>query len=572
MTNIKTAIFLALISSTFAHSQTHHREVRAVWITTAAGLDWPKSTNKQEQQQSLRAMVANLKSMNFNTIYFQVRARGDAYYKSSYEPWAENLTGTLGKDPGWDPLQFVLDEAHAAGMEVHAWFNAYKVRGPNRVPSSNPQHPARAHADWIVDVDNEGWFDPGIPAVRTYLLKVGLELVRSYDIDGFQFDFARYPGQQFPDDKTFKRYGNGMKRDDWRRSNINTFVEAFYDSAVAIKPMLKIGSAPLGVFNVGTKQSGWGAYHSYYQDSRGWLRDNKQDYLVPQLYWDMGETTGDPDFAALAKEWQSTNAGRQVYVGLGVYKEEVMAQVLSQIDTSRAMGTLGQAFFRYEHIRDARNLLTRYEAPALPPTMPWKDSTPPNPPTNLVATELSSDVFHLEWIPPKRAMDGDTAHQYTIYRTTDGWEHAVLAGITNDGAAFFVDTVRNHAGLRYTYAVCAVDKGNNESTPCLTPPVVVHELVALKQRLVSPVTFSTTTSRENTEVQFAGYKVPERTTVLLTLFKSGMDQAIATIVDQEQGPGTYVVSLPTRKLVGGNYLVRLQVGETTLERGINVVR
>ncbi len=563
-------ILCSTLSATYARPSRH--EVRAVWITTAAGLDWPRSTNKDEQQQSLRAIVANLKSMNFNTIFFQVRSRGDAYYRSTYEPWAENLTGTLGKNPGWDPLALLLKEAHAAGMEVHAWFNVYKVRGPNRIPSSNPQHPARAHAEWVVDVENEGWFDPGIPAVRAYLIKIGLELVRSYDIDGIQFDFARYPGLDFPDEKTFRRYGTGMKREDWRRSNIDKFIAVFYDSATAIKPMLKIGSAPIGVYNVGTMQSGWGAYHSYFQNSRGWLGNHKQDYLVPQLYWDMGETTGDPDFAALAEEWQSSNAGRHVYAGLGVYKEEVMAQMLSQIDTSRTIGTLGQAFFRYEHIRDAKNLLSRYETPALPPPMPWKDSIPTNPPLNLVATELSPEVFHLEWTAPQSAADGDTAKRYSIYRSTRGWGDAILVALTNTQAVYYVDTVRVHHGPRYAYAVCAVDKGNNESAPCMAAPIVVNELAALKRLIAAQVTLSTAASREDTQVQFAGYKVAERTTVLLTLFKSGVEQPIATIVDQEQGPGTYVVSLPTKKLAGGSYLVRLQAGNTRIERGIDVVR
>src|SRR5512135_3039188 len=139
------------------------REVRAVWLATANGLDWPHSTDKAEQQASLKRIVASLKAAHFNTIFFQVRARGDAYYRSSIEPWAENLTGVLGKDPGWDPLEFLLTEAHAAGMEVHAWFNVYKVRGTSPVGPSVIPHPSRAHATWCISYAGELWLDPGLP-------------------------------------------------------------------------------------------------------------------------------------------------------------------------------------------------------------------------------------------------------------------------------------------------------------------------------------------------------------------------------------------------------------------------
>ena len=282
----RTSIILFLLSLQCAlHAQppAPKCEVRAVWITTAASLDWPRSLNTQEQQTSLRRMVSDLKAAHFNTIFFQARARGDAYYKSDYEPWAENLTGIPGQDPGWDPLDFLLREAHAAGMEVHAWFNLYKVRGLNAARPSFPQHISLAHPEWTVFSDGEVWVDPGIPEVRSYLLRVAMDLTRNYNIDGIQFDFIRYPGREFRDSKTFRRYGNGMDREDWRRSNIDLFVAEFYDSATALKPMLKVGSAPLGLYNGINK--GGGGFYSYYQDSQGWLQKKKHDYLAPQLYW-----------------------------------------------------------------------------------------------------------------------------------------------------------------------------------------------------------------------------------------------------------------------------------------------
>lgn len=549
-------------------------EVRAVWITTAASLDWPRTQNRSGQQASLRQMVYNLKSANFNTIFFQVRARGDAYFKSNYEPWAENLTGTLGKDPGWDPLAFLLEEAHILGMEVHAWFNVYKIRGLGRVAQSSPQHPVRSHSDWTIEYENEGWFDPGIPGVHTYLLNVALELARTYDIDGMHFDFIRYPGKNFPDDKTFRRYGNGMKKDDWRRANIDRFVSAFYDSAMVIKPMLKVGSAPIGVFSA--ENGGWGAYSSYYQDSRGWLRSHKQDYLVPQLYWDLGESQGDPDFAGLLGEWQSESYGRHVYAGIGAYKDEVLSQLAAQIDTSRGLGALGQAFFRYEHVHDASNLGDRYALPALVPPMSWKDAIPPRTPTALAVTEVAINVFLLEWAPPSRAQDGDEARRYSIYRwkSTDipTRDARALIALTNGPTTYFVDTVKTNEGVRYYYAICAIDKGNNESIPCTTAPVVARELVTLKDKLSTPTTLSTITLDNDEPVQLAGYKVGETTDVLLSLFRAGVDKPIAILVDQVQNAGTYVVSLPTRKLNGGSYELRLKAGSIQLAQPIEILR
>jgi uncharacterized lipoprotein YddW (UPF0748 family) len=222
-------------------------EVRAVWITTASGLDWPPSANRSHNNQPA-AIVADMKADRFNTIFFQVRARSDAYYRSRYEPWAENLTGILGKDPGWDPLAFLLGEAHAQGLEVHAWMNVFKVRGPNPVAPSTPEHPSRALAEWCIEQDGEIWLDPGRPEVRTYLTDLVLDLVRSYDLDGINFDFIRYPGHRFADEETYARYGKGLPLHEWRRRNVTDFVRETYRKATTLKPLLKVGSSPLGVY------------------------------------------------------------------------------------------------------------------------------------------------------------------------------------------------------------------------------------------------------------------------------------------------------------------------------------
>jgi uncharacterized lipoprotein YddW (UPF0748 family) len=373
------------------------REVRAVWIATAAGLDWPPAGNPAFQQASLRRFVEALHSSGFTTIFFQVRARGDSYYRSQYEPWAENLTGALGRDPGWDPLASLLIEAHSRGMDVHAWFNVFKIRGPAPVFPSAPLHVSLAHPDWCVTHNDELWLDPGLPEVRTYLMAVALDLIRRYPLDGVNFDFIRYPGRSFDDTRSWRTYGRGGDRDEWRRKNIDTFVEEFYRRATLQRPILRVGSAPLGLYDDDPPSGAGGGYSSVFQDSRGWISRGWHDYLSPQMYWNLGVTRGDPDFAALSTEWARHGGGRHVYAGIAAYKEDVRRELPLQIDAARAAGLQGQAFFRLQHVLDPAALGGRYRTPAVIPSMPWKDSIPPLPPPHLAVTEVATNIFLLEW-------------------------------------------------------------------------------------------------------------------------------------------------------------------------------
>lgn len=553
------------------------REVRAVWIATAAGLDWPKTQDREEQQSSLKRIVEDLKAAHFNTILFQVRPRGDAYYRSSYEPWAENLTGTLGEDPGWDPLAFLITTAHEVGIEVHAWFNVYKVRGLSAVPPSVPPHLSRRFPAWMHDVDGEGWLDPGIPEVREYLLRVALELVRGYDLDGISFDFIRYPGKNFPDDETYYRYGHGKDRNEWRRSNIDRFVTAFYDSAMRLKPMLKVGSAPLGVFTTGSGESGGGAFNSYYQDSQGWLRKGKHDYLVPQLYWTFGATKDDPDFAALLHSWKSASSGRQLWAGIAAYKPEVMRELATQIDSSRVTGFDGQAFFRYEHVRDTGVFDKRYAELANIPPMSWKDSIPPQPPTDLAVTETSPNVFHLEWLAPPPARDGDPPRYYDIYRSASekisSGDARMLVAISPTDATFFVDTVRGDGSYRYYYAVSALDKGNNESPLSDVASVTLRELAELRGTLSEFTSLSASLATDEESTTLIAYKVANRSSVSLILERQAADSIGERSVVLAKGmkeAGTYVVGVPNHRLQPGSYIVKLVAAGTTIEQPIEM--
>jgi uncharacterized lipoprotein YddW (UPF0748 family) len=445
-------------------------EVRAVWITTTAGLDWPRVSGKVNQQESLRRIVHDLHDAHFNTLFFQVRPRGDAYYRSHYEPWAEALTGTLGKDPEWDPCAFIIEEAHALGMEVHGWFNVFKVRGPNPVGPSTPTHVSRAHDGWTVMRDGEVWLDPGLPQVRAYVLEVALDLVRNYDLDGINFDFIRYPGQDFPDNEAYAYYGKGMRRDDWRRSNITAFVKSFAEETSRIKPHFKIGSSPYGVYRDESNNDRRGSYYWVYQDSYPWLQNGWHDYLCPQVYWQIGGGgRGEPDFVRVAQRWSELTAGRHIYIGVGAYRAEIGSRLGDYIDSSRTAGLSGQTFFRWGDIADSRRLGGRYETWALIPPMPWKDRVPPLTPRNIRTLPAGPNARLLHWDPPAPAADGDTATTYVIYRWDSQFvpftnSYAILA-ILSSTQFSFIDTTAFGSSGEYFYSVTACDRMGNESAP-----------------------------------------------------------------------------------------------------------
>ena len=526
------------------------QEVRAVWLSTVAGLDWPRTTDIEEQKRSLLEIVQKLREANFNTIFFQVRGRGDAMYRSNYEPWSDRLTGTLGKDPGWDPLEFILYHAHARGIEVHAWFNAYRIRNGIKNSFGNKRHVAEIHPEWIGNVDGEVWLNPGLPEVREYLVNVALDLVRNYDIDGIHFDFIRYPGGDLPDASTFKLYGKGMKKDDWRRENINNFVREFYDSAIAIKPMLKVGSAPIGVYKNIPNAAGWQSYFSIYQDSRRWLQEKKHDYLAPQVYWSLGNQKFDPDFATLARDWHENSFGRQIYIGLGAYKPEVNAQLPLLIDVTRLYGDNGNSFFRYEFIKNNLDIGGRYLYPANIPPMSWKDSIPPNPPTDLQIAELRSGIFKLEWKSPKPAKDGDIAKYYNIYRSftkpTDINDPANIAAITNKNDTVFIDKISRPKSAYYYYVVTAFDKGNNESAPAMEQKVEIPAIVKLASEL-APKFRLAALSKVSQKTLYITYDVQEKGKVLLK-FIDVDKKDIQVLVNDFQDIGRYVIAVNPQKI------------------------
>ena len=291
------------------------KELRGVWIATVNNLDWPSRPDLtvDEQKQELIAILDRAAALNLNAVFFQVRPMADALYVSQIEPWSEFLTGEIGKapDPPYDPLAFAIDEAHARGIELHAWFN------PFRANVTTP-HAVRAYR-----YGRFVWSDPGDPEVQKRALDVIADVVRRYNVDGVHLDDYFYPypedGRDFPDDATYQQFGDGSSKDDWRRENINRFVHDLYRTVKGIKPAVEVGISPFGIWrpNHPRQIRGLDAYETIYADSRLWLRRGWVDYLAPQLYWPIDKR--EQSFPALLQWWTSQDRmGRGIVAGMNV--------------------------------------------------------------------------------------------------------------------------------------------------------------------------------------------------------------------------------------------------------------
>jgi uncharacterized lipoprotein YddW (UPF0748 family) len=559
------------------------REVRAAWIVTVKNTNWPKSFDTEEQKRSLISIFESMKRANLNTIILQVRARGDLLYPSQCEPWAQSLTGTLGQAPAYDPLQFAVAEAHKLGMEIHAWWNVVKVAdGAERPPLTSPQHIASARRDWVKPwrtrdrngrpVGTEWWLDMGLPDVRSYLISVVMELVRNYDIDGIHFDYLRYPGIEFDDEKTYAQYGNRVPKDEWRRENINAFVRAVYDSIIAVKPMLKVGSTPIGIYRNLPGAEGWQGYTELFQDARRWLSEGKQDYLLPQIYWGL---SGTPKFNVLARDWQGSAQGRHVYIGVGAYKPNVLSEIPALIDSTREVGALGNCFFTYDDISRGDVFGDRYLFPALIPPMPWKDSIPPNAPKNLSAVEEAAGSYRLQWSVPSPAADGDEARVFAIYRFAGGKteidDPANLVALVPGNRSSYRDEIPKPSSIQYRYVVTSIDKGNLESQASNETTVMVAELVALARPFEPQPLLTQNFPNPFSNVTFIGYELREKGKVELKVVDAaGKD--VVVLVDTIQDRGQYIVTLGGEGRRPGVYRCVLSVDGFRAEKSMEITR
>jgi uncharacterized lipoprotein YddW (UPF0748 family) len=336
-------LLLSILSATISFADNPPaNEFRGVWIATVNNIDWPSAPGLpvEVQKRELRELIERIERMNLNVVIFQVRPAADAFYPSETEPWSIFLTGKQGLAPSpfFDPLGYAIELCHSKGMELHAWFNPFRVRNGGNY-KLDPASFAAKNPQTTCIFDGKLFFDPGIPQVRNHIVKVIMEVVRKYDIDAVHFDDYFYPypvkGRKYPDTKSFSKYGKGFypgKLSDWRRDNINKFIALLHDSIKSVKPLVKLGVSPFGVWrNMSDDPNGspgvkaTTSYDHLYADVYKWLANSWIDYVIPQLYWEQGNRFG--DFTVLAKWWNDHSFGKPLYLGQALYKSTGSAKV-----------------------------------------------------------------------------------------------------------------------------------------------------------------------------------------------------------------------------------------------------
>lgn len=396
----------------------YNREFRGVWMATVGNIDWPvKGASAASQKAALMAQFDKMKEANINVVFFQVRTEADALYRSSKEPWSRFLTGTQGKDPGYDPLQFAIEEAHKRGLELHAWLNPYRANySTSASVVYDPQHVINSKPEWLLDVNGKKIMNPGLPAVRDYVTSVVMDVVDNYNIDGIHFDdyFYQYPPDQIrnEDISTYQQYGAGFSSiANWRRDNVNKLMKQINDNMYASKPEIRFGISPFGIWKNGVPQgiTGMDAYNVIYADPVNWVQNHYVDYLTPQLYWKIG---GNQDFRKLLNWWsdQAYANDRHLYTGhilsqSSYTAEEVPNQIaMTREPQYRVKNSLGSVHFRSALINNNTNGIRSrmrdiiYKYPSVPPLMEWKQGEAPATPTNVTTTKNEqTGVYEISW-------------------------------------------------------------------------------------------------------------------------------------------------------------------------------
>ena len=421
------SLLLLPFLAAFAQTAPKH-EIRATWLTTLGGMDWPsaKATSAsgiQKQKEELCRILDELQQAHFNTVLFQTRLRGDVVYPSAFEPFAESLTDTEGRNPGYDPLRFAIEECHKRGMELHAWIVAIPIGNARQVRTLGRNALNRKHPSLCKQFKGSWYLDPGNPAVDDYLASIVREIVSGYDVDGIHLDYIRYPeqGERFPDQATYRKHGKRQDLKQWRRNNITRIVRRIYAETKRLKPWVKVSSSPIGKYRDTGRYSsqGWNAYEEVYQDAQQWLREGIHDALFPMMYFQGNH------FYPFALDWEENKNGRWIIPGLGIYflhPSELnwkLDEVVRQIYFIRTIGLDGQAYFRTRFLLDNTkgifNELKQhfYPLPAVTPPMTWTDSIAPAKPSSPSFTLLDRGI-RFQW---KASTDNLSPVTASMHRT-----------------------------------------------------------------------------------------------------------------------------------------------------------
>lgn len=474
---------ITLVSALSISAQPKY-EVRAVWLTTNSGLDWPKGVyDETTQKENLCEILDKLADANFNTIIFQTQVKGDVLWESTMQPAMRAITGNGSKSMSYDVSEYVIEECHKRNMECHAWIVPYRIgtsSDANKYVSNKVKHPFITNPELCVEYNGSYYLDPGLPETREYLLDVYRELIYNYDYDGVNFDYTRYPGSDFDDADSYAKYNpNGLPKDDWRRQNINTFIAEFYEMAKSINPNIKVGAAPIGTYKNVLGYGNMTAYGSVYQDACQWMQSGNHDLLVPQMYWN--EKNG---FTPNMSTWVTNCDGRQLVIGLAPYKmvdgsnDWEVSVITDQIEKIRNNdGTSGICFFRADHVIDdsqakiadlydeLQNNYFKYPAHIVP--MDYNGVTKPNAPEN-VKQEYINGQYVISWDEPSLDVENTPIKYYSVY-LSDGESvdlddpQQVVAHITKDN-----ELVYSSDDMNLRFAVTTFDKNYYESEPAIS--------------------------------------------------------------------------------------------------------
>lgn len=463
------------------------REFRGAWIQCVNGQWLGMST--QQMQQTLNYQLDELQKDGVNAIIFQVRPECDALYESELEPWSRFLTGQQGRapQPYWDPLQWMIEQCHRRGMELHAWINPYRARtktttqlAQNHIKIRKPQN--------CFEYDGLTILNPGIPENRDYICQVAKDIVSRYDIDGIHMDDYFYPypaaGQQIPDAAQFRQYPNGINNiGDWRRYNVNLFIEQFYKTVHETKPWVKVGISPFGIYrnkrnsSIGSNTNGLQNYDDLYADVLLWVNNGWLDYCVPQIYWEIGNKVADYD--TLIRWWNQYAGQRHLYIGEDVErtvkhadpKNPAQHQLPAKHRLHRQMPNVKGAVLWYakaavDNVGNYGTMLRNYywRTPALQPQMSFIDKKAPGK-VRKVKPVWTEDGYVLFWTAPRGSDWKREARQYVVYRFADG------ELVNTDDASHIVAITTNtfyklpyeDGSKKYTYVITALNRLQNES-------------------------------------------------------------------------------------------------------------
>lgn len=435
-------LLLLLIFSLQAFSQPNKRALRGVWVATVANIDWPSQPGLpvDQQQQEMVSLLDKTQACNLNTIIFQIRPTADAFYRSKLEPASHWLTGEQGKDPGYDALQFTLDECHKRGMNVHVWLNPYRVNNDtSKYVTYADDHVMHRHPEWFVSYGKALYFNPGLDSVRSFVCEVVKDIVQNYDVDAIHMDDYFYPykikGEEFPDSLTFAAHPRGFTdKDDWRRNNVNLIIREINETIKAEKPWVEFGISPFAVWRNKTEDPRGSAtkamtnYDGLYADILLWQEKGWIDYVLPQLYFNIGYAIA--DYAVLADWWSKYNYGANVYAGLAPYRVSKTAkqkewhspkELLRQIKRNTADPNLkGELYFSaksfFSPTVDLEKRLKRkeYRTLSISPENNRIVRIEPENPQNVDMQVKGKKLLHLKW------ERGNNAKRFVIYKFKKG--------------------------------------------------------------------------------------------------------------------------------------------------------